>query len=118
MEAKSRSTSSKASKTEKGGSAAAEKKDTSTKEQHNPSAKKMTAESIPANQDGTKPVAAEPQVPPAASEDKGNAEEQDTSNGTGEGSGFEGLKPLLVAAGVTVAALAVIVGVVFLARKK
>ncbi|OCT83971.1 hypothetical protein XELAEV_18022109mg [Xenopus laevis] len=116
MEAKSRSTSSKVSKTEKS-SPAAEKKDSSTKEQHNPTTKKTTAEIVPATQDGTKPAASEPQVTPATS-DKGNAEEQDTSNGTGEGSGFEGLKPLLVAAGVTVAALAVIVGIVFLARKK
>ncbi|MEE6498575.1 hypothetical protein FKM82_003163 [Ascaphus truei] len=120
MEAKPRSTSVKASKAEKGSPAAGgEKKETSNKEQPNPTAKKMAGETVPVNHDGVKPTGGvERQDAPVAPENKGSREEQDASNGAAEGSGFEGLKPLLVAAGVAVAALAVIVGAVLLARKK
>ncbi|KAG8438036.1 hypothetical protein GDO86_008644 [Hymenochirus boettgeri] len=109
MEAKSRS-SIKTSKT------AAEKKE--PKEPNNPTAKKTMSETVPVSQDGAKSDGAESQGVMAPSENKGHADEQDTSNGGGEGSGYESLKPVLLAVGVTVAALAVIVGVVFLARKK
>ncbi|KAM4721407.1 cell cycle exit and neuronal differentiation protein 1 [Rhinophrynus dorsalis] len=119
MEAKPRSTSVKASKTEKGSPAAGgDKKEISTKEQQNPVAKKTVGETVPVNNDGAKPSGAESQGASSTSENKGRGEEPDTSNGAAEGSGCEGLKPLLVAAGVTVAAIAVIVGVVLLARKK
>ncbi|XP_053304608.1 cell cycle exit and neuronal differentiation protein 1 [Spea bombifrons] len=120
MEAKPRSSSIKASKTDKANPAAGtEKKEGPVKEQPNPTPKKPVAgEAAPVNHDGAKPTATESQGPPNTSENKGSDEEQDTSNGAAEGSGFEGLKPLLVAAGVAVAAIAVIVGAVFLARKK
>ncbi|KAM4617322.1 cell cycle exit and neuronal differentiation protein 1 [Discoglossus pictus] len=118
MEAKPRSTSVKA-KTEKGSPAGGEKKESSIKEQPNPVAKKTTAETVPVSHDGSKPSGgAQSEGAPNTSENKGTEEEQDAINGAAEGSGFEGLKPILVAAGVAVAAIAVIVGVVFLARKK
>ncbi|KAM8938852.1 cell cycle exit and neuronal differentiation protein 1 [Pelodytes ibericus] len=120
MDAKPRSTSIKSSKTDKGSPATGgEKKEGPTKEQPNPAPKKPVAgDTAPVNHDGAKPSAAESEGATSTSENKGNGEEQEASNGGAEGSGFEGLKPLLVAAGVAVAAVAVIVGVVFLVRKK
>ncbi|KAG8563940.1 hypothetical protein GDO81_016261 [Engystomops pustulosus] len=118
MEAKPRTTSVK--KTDKGSPAVGgDKKEGSVKEQSNPTSKKTTTgDTAPVNHENTKPTVPEPQGPPATTENKTNGEEQEASNGAAEGSGFEGLKPILVAAGVAVAAIAVIVGVVFLARKK
>lgn len=118
MEAKPRTTSVK--KIEKGGPAAGgEKKEGPIKEQSNPTSKKTTtADPAPVNHESSKPTVPEPQGPPATTENKTNGEEQEVSSEGADGSGYEGLKPILVAAGVAVAAIAVIVGVVFLARKK
>lgn len=118
MEAKSRSSSIKTSKTEKGSPATGEKKESTSKEHPNPPPRKpVAAEPALVDNDGAKPTASDSQGAPTTSETKGNVEEQDATNGS-ESSGFEGLKPLLIAAGVAVAACAVIVGVVLLARKK
>ncbi|CAJ0967131.1 unnamed protein product [Ranitomeya imitator] len=118
MEAKPRTTSVK--KTDKGNPAAGgEKREGSVKEQSNPSSKKTTTgDTALINHESSKPSVPEPQGPPATTENKTNGEEQEASNGAAEGCGYEGLKPVLVAAGVAVAAIAIIVGVVFLARKK
>nr|DBA17306.1 TPA: hypothetical protein GDO54_002773 [Pyxicephalus adspersus] len=118
MEAKPRSTSVK--KADKGNpSTGGDKKEGSIKDQPNPTTKKATTgDTAPVNHEDSKPTVPEPQGPPSTSENKENGEENDASDGAAEGSGFEGLKPILMAAGVAVAAIAVIVGVVFLARKK
>ncbi|KAM9301468.1 cell cycle exit and neuronal differentiation protein 1 [Gastrophryne carolinensis] len=118
METKPKSTSIK--KTEKGNPATAgDKKEGSLKEQPNTTTKKAaTADPTPVSHEDSKPTAPEPQAPPSTSENKTNGEENDASNASEEGSGCEGLKPLLVAAGVAVAAVAIIVGFVFLARRK
>ncbi|XP_053545267.1 cell cycle exit and neuronal differentiation protein 1 [Bombina bombina] len=123
MEAKPRSTSVKSTKSDKSSPATAaasgDKKEGSIKEQPNPTPKKTTVETVQVNQDGAKASGgAEPQGVPSSLENKGTEEEQEATNGVSEGSGIEGLKPFLVAAGVAVAAIAIIVGAVFLARKK
>ncbi|XP_040184467.1 cell cycle exit and neuronal differentiation protein 1 [Rana temporaria] len=118
MEPKPRSTSVK--KADKGNPATSgDKKEGTIKDQPIPTAKKATTgDTAPVNHEDSKPTVPEPQAPPSVPENKADGEENDSSNGAADGSGFEGLKPLLMAAGVAVAAIAVIVGVVFLARKK
>lgn len=117
MEPKPRSTSVK--KADKGIPATSGDKKEGTIKDPNPTTKKAnTGDTAPVNHEDSKPTVPEPQAPPSTSENKANGEENDSSDGTADGSGFEGLKPLLMAAGVAVAAIAVIVGVVFLARKK
>ncbi|XP_062479325.1 cell cycle exit and neuronal differentiation protein 1 [Pezoporus occidentalis] len=95
----------------------ADKKD-APKEQPAPATKKAAGDAAVANNhSGLKPSPAatetqEPTGPSPDSEPKGNSSEEPA------GSIFDTVKPLLIVGGVAVAALAVVVGVAFLARKK
>lgn len=95
----------------------ADKKDV-PKEQPAPATKKAGGDAAVANNHSSlkpSPAASETQEatgPSPDSEHKGNSSEESP------GSIFDNVKPLLIAGGVAVAALAVVVGVVFLARKK
>ncbi|XP_033917486.1 cell cycle exit and neuronal differentiation protein 1 [Melopsittacus undulatus] len=91
----------------------ADKKD-APKEQPAPATKKATGDAaVTNNHSSLKPSEApEPTGPSPDSEHKGKGSEESP------GSIFDNVKPLLIVGGVAVAALAVVVGMAFLARKK
>ncbi|XP_068004362.1 cell cycle exit and neuronal differentiation protein 1 [Melanerpes formicivorus] len=109
----------KAEKPNPGPTTNADKKET-PKEQPTPATatKKTGGDAAVANNHSNLkpgPAAGETQEAPGQSPDsdhKGNSSEE------AAGSFFDNMKPLLIVGGVAVAALAVIVGVAFLARKK
>ncbi|XP_005290665.1 cell cycle exit and neuronal differentiation protein 1 [Chrysemys picta bellii] len=98
----------------------ADKKETPSKEQPTPVATTKKAASEAAalnNHSNLKPSPAAPEVQEATgqspdSEHKGNGAEESS------GSVFDNVKPLAIVGGVVMAAIAVILGVAFLARKK
>ncbi|NXY86481.1 CEND protein, partial [Alcedo cyanopectus] len=99
-----------------GPAANADKKET-PKEQPVPAAKKTGGDAAAANNHSTPKPGAAAETQEAAGQ---SPDSDHKANGSEESPGgvFENLKPLLIAGGVAVAALAVIVGVAFLARKK
>uniref|UniRef100_A0A8C8VNL2 Cell cycle exit and neuronal differentiation protein 1 n=1 Tax=Pelusios castaneus TaxID=367368 RepID=A0A8C8VNL2_9SAUR len=98
----------------------ADKKETPSKEQPAPvtAVKKATSEATALNNHSNlKPGPAAPEAPEPTgqspdSEHKGNGVEESS------GSVFDNVKPFIVVGGMVVAAVAVILGVAFLARKK
>ncbi|XP_006019267.1 cell cycle exit and neuronal differentiation protein 1 [Alligator sinensis] len=101
----------------------ADKKETPSKEQPAPvptttTTKKAASEAAVANNHSNlKPSSAATETPEATSQSS-DSEHKGDSTEESPGSIFDNMKPLIVAGGVAVAAIAVILGVVFLARKK
>ncbi|XP_067396483.1 cell cycle exit and neuronal differentiation protein 1 [Emydura macquarii macquarii] len=98
----------------------ADKKETSSKEQPAPvtTVKKATSEATALNNHSNlkpSPVATEAQEPIGQSPD---SEHKGSGEAEPSGNVFDNMKPLVIVGGVVVAAVAVILGVAFLARKK
>ncbi|NWX90607.1 CEND protein, partial [Nothoprocta ornata] len=113
----------KAEKPNPGPATNADKKETPSKEQPAPAtaasaAKKAGGDAAVVNNHSNlkpSPAATETQEATGQSPD---SDHKENSSEESPGSIFDNMKPLIIAGGVAVAALAVIVGVAFLARKK
>ncbi|NWI14919.1 CEND protein, partial [Crypturellus soui] len=113
----------KAEKPNPGPATNAEKKETPSKEQPAPAAAASTTKkagsdaAVVNNHSNLKasPAATETQEATGQSPD---SDHKENSSEESPGSIFDNMKPLIIIGGVAVAALAVIVGVAFLARKK